>query len=286
MPIHNIQITADSTCDLSPELIKRYDIAISPLYIVKEDGSYRDLVDITPQDIFDYVSKTGTLTKTSACTIQDYIDLFTRYTEQGLSVVHLNISSHFSSCYQNACAAAQEVAPDKIFVVDSLNLSTGIGHVVLEACERAEQGMEARQIAQELREKVVPKVEASFVIDTLAYLAKGGRCSSVMALGANILKLKPCIEVMDGKMHVGKKYRGSLSKCLGQYVTERLSGRDDINPKRIFITHSGCSKEIVDQVRGLIQKIRPFEEIVETTAGCTISNHCGPNTLGILFLRK
>lgn len=286
MPIQNIQITADSTCDLSPELIKQYDIAISPLYIVKDDGSYRDLVDIVPQDIFDYVAKTGTLTKTSACTIQDYIDLFSQYTRQGLSVVHLNISSHFSSCYQNACAAAQEVAPDKIFVVDSLNLSTGIGHVVLEACARAEQGMGAQQIAEELRRDVVPKVEASFIIDTLAYLAKGGRCSSVMALGANILKLKPCIEVKDGKMHVGKKFRGSLSKCLDQYVAERLSGRDDINFHRIFITHSGCSKDLVEQVRTSIQKIHPFEEIIETTAGCTISNHCGPNTLGILFLRR
>ena len=279
----NIQITADSTCDLSPELIKQHNILINPLYIVKGDQSYKDGLEISPEDIYAYFDETGNVTKTSASSVEDYRALFAPLVEQGKSVIHVNISHGFSSCFQNACIAAEEF--ENVHVVDSMNLSTGSGHIVLKAAELSEQGMPAAQVAEQVR-RLAPKVEASFVIDTLTYLHKGGRCSSVAALGANLLKLKPCIEVMDGKMHVGKKFRGALIKCMEEYVIQRLKDREDIDYSRIFITHTSCPPEIVARVRQLVEQYGPFQEVIETVAGCTITSHCGPHTLGILFLRK
>lgn len=279
-----VKITADSTCDLSPELIEKYQVAIRPLYVVKGDKAYQDGVDIMPQDIYDYVEQTGNVTSTSAVSVAEYDGFFRPFVEEGYEVVHINISSGFSSCYQNACIAAEEL--EGVYPVDSLNLSTGSGHVVIEAALQAAQGKNGAQIKAYLDSEVIPKVEASFVIDTLKYLHKGGRCSSVAALGANLLKLKPCIEVADGKMHVGKKYRGALLKCMEEYAAARLKDRDDIDYKRIFITHTACPQEIVDAVYKIVKEYGKFEEILETTAGCTITNHCGPGTLGILFIRK
>ena len=198
-------------------------------------------------------------------------------------IVHIDISSEMSACYQNACIAAQEFK--NVHVVDSRNLSTGIGHIVLDAAIMAQSGMAAEDIANELRART-DKVEASFVIDTLQYLYKGGRCSMLTALGANVLKLKPCIEVVDGVMGVGKKYRGNFDKVIIKYVEDRLSGRDDIDYKRIFITHSRMDPEIVENVRKKVCELGTFDEVIETDAGCTVSNHCGPNCLGVLFYRK
>ena len=257
-----IKISADSTCDLSPELIETYNIGITPLYIEKGGQNCRDGIDITPQEIFDYV-RSGK--------------------ENYDAVIHFNISSDFSSCYQNACTAAAEF--ENVYVVDSRNLSTGIALLVLDAAERAEKGEDPKEIAALMRE-TAKKVEASFVIDTLFYLQKGGRCSTLAALGANLLKLKPCIEVKDGKMGVGKKYRGKIDNCIAQYVRERLQGRDDLRRNRIFITHSGCAPEIVENVKAIIKECGGFDEVLETYAGCTVSSHCGPNTLGVLFVRK
>ncbi len=279
-----VKITADSTCDLSPELLQKYDITICPLYIVKDGQSLRDGVDIQPQDIYDYVEQTGNVTKTAALPAADYADFFRPFVEDGYEVVHINISSGFSSCHQNACLAAEELG--NVYPVDSLNLSTGSGLSVIEAAVLAKEGKSGAEIRDYLNREVIPKVEASFVIDTLKYLHKGGRCSSVAALGANLLKLKPCIEVADGKMHVGKKYRGPLVKCIEQYVTDRLKDRTDINRSRIFITHTDCPQEIVDAVYRKVKENGDFAEILETTAGCTVSNHCGPGTLGVLFIRK
>ena len=168
---------------------------------------------------------------------------------------------------------------EQVYVVDSRNLSTGSGHLVMEAWDRIQAGMEAEAIYRELCE-LTEKVEASFVIDTLEYLHKGGRCSSVAALGANLLKLKPCIEVREGKMLVGKKYRGSFERCILQYVEDRLKGRDDLRLGRIFITHTGCAPELVKQVRKAVLRLAPFEEVLETRAGCTVSRHCGPTRWG------
>lgn len=279
-----IKITSDSTCDLSPELIEKYNIDILPLYVGMGDDVLKDGVEATPEDIYAFVDKTGILPKTSAPNLADLTELFEKYTKDGYEVVHFSISADFSSSYTTACLAAEEVGNVK--VVDTRNLSTGSGLVVLHGCEMAQNGATADEIQKECSE-LTGRVEASFVVDSIDYLHKGGRCSSVAALGANLLKLKPCIEVIDGKMQSAKKYRGLIDRVILNYVTDRLNGRDDIDKHRIFITHTKCSEQIVEEVRKKINQLSPgFDEILETTAGCTITSHCGPYTLGILFIRK
>lgn len=278
-----VRITCDSTCDLSKEIIEKYGITVIPLYVTLGENQYRDSVDISLEDLFEYVGKTNQLPKTSAVSVGDYIDVFKKIVSDGDEVVHINICSKMSACHQNACLAAQQIS--NVYPIDSKNLSTGSGHLVLLAAELAQKGMSGEEIAKVLCQKR-EKLEVSFVVDTLDYLKMGGRCSSVTALGANLLKLKPCIEVRDGEMNVGKKYRGKMEACLTQYVKERLEGRDDIDGGRIFITHTNASKEIVDQVRAAIEKSGKFDEIIETIAGCTIASHCGKGTLGILFFTK
>ena len=278
-----IKITADSTCDLSKELIEKYNIRTIPLHIINaEDKDFRDGVDICPKDIFEYVDTTGNVCHTAALNIEEFETVFKEELAENDAVIHISISSDFSACYQNACIAAEV---GNVYVVDSRNLSTGGGLIVLAAAEMAQSGMEPAEIKAKLDEKT-SKVDASFVIDTLKYLHKGGRCSAVVALGANVLSLKPCIEVKDGKMGVGKKYRGSFDKSIKCYVKDRLVGRDDIDYSRVFITNCLCSAETIASVRALVEELGQFEEILETDAGCTVSNHCGPNCLGILFLRK
>ncbi len=279
-----IKITSDSTCDLSPELISKYNIGILPLYVVMGEENLKDGIEAVPEDIYSFVDKTGVLPKTSAPNLNDFSDVFKKYTDDGYEVVHFTISSDFSSSYTTACLAAADAG--NVRVVDSRNLSTGSGLVVLHACEMAQNGASSEEIAKECSE-LTGRVEASFVVDSIDYLRKGGRCSAIAALGANLLKLKPCIEVIDGKMKPSKKYRGNIDRVIINYVTDRLSGRDDIDKHRIFITHTKCSEQIVEEVRDKINEILPgFDEILETTAGCTITSHCGPYTLGILFIRK
>ena len=279
-----IKIISDSTGDLSPELIEKYDIAIVPLYVLMGDNMQKDGLEVTPEDIYAHVEKTGKLPSTSAPNLGDFQDEFKKWRDQGYDIVHFNISSDFSSSYQNACAAAEGM--DGVYVVDTRNLSTGSGLVVLHGAELAQQGKSAAEIKAAC-DAMVDKVEASFVVDSIDYLHKGGRCSSVAALGANLLKLKPLIEVIDGKMKAGKKYRGNIDKVILNYVADKLRGRDDIDKHRIFITHTKCSPVTVQQLRGKINELYPgFEEILETTAGCTVTSHCGPGTLGILFVRK
>ena len=279
----SIKITSDSTSDLSPALLEQYDITVLPLYVTMGEQPCRDGVDARPEDLFAYVERTGSLPTTAAVNVADYHDCFAQFSPRHEAVIHITISSDFSSCYQNACVAAEGFS--NVYVVDSRNLSTGHGLVVLEAALAAQRGEQPEAIVAHLNE-VAGQVEASFVVDKLDYLVKGGRCSSAAALGANLLKLKPCIEVVDGRMKVGKKYRGNYDKVLLQYVRERLDGRDDLALDRIFVTHTPCRPETVEAVKAEIQTYAPFSEIIETTAGCTISSHCGPNTLGILFLRS
>lgn len=278
-----IKFTSDSTCDLSQEQIERYDITILPLAVSMGGKDYRDGVDIKPADIYAHVDGGGDLPKTAANNAAQYQECWAQYAEAYDAVIHLNISAEFSSCYQNACLAAQEF--DNVHVVDSRNLSTGHGLLVLKGIELAEQGMAAADIAQALRE-AVDKVDASFILDQLEYLAKGGRCSSVVALGANLLKLKPCIDVKSGKMGVGKKYRGAYDKCLKQYVADRLQGRTDLDLSRVFVTHSGIDEDLVQIAVDTVKALQPFRELTVTTAGCTVSSHCGPGTLGVLFMTK
>lgn len=279
-----VKIISDSTCDLSKELIEKYNISIVPLYVVMNDKTMRDGLEVTPEDIYEYVDKNGKLPSTSAVNIGDYLEIFKYWREQGYEIVHFDISSEFSSTYRNACMAAEEVGG--VYVVDSGNLSTGQGLVVMHGAEMAQSGKSAKEIFEECT-ALTSKIEASFVVDSIDYLYKGGRCSALAAFGANLLKLKPCIEVKDGKMSPGKKYRGNISRVMLSYVEERLKGRNDIDKSRIFITHTKCSDEDVKAVKQKILEICPdFKEILETTAGCTVTTHCGPNTLGILFIRK
>lgn len=278
----NIKISADSTCDLSPELIQRYDIGISPLYIVRDGESLVDGVDITPDEIYAHVEAGGSMCSTAAVSVYDYVEFFRKELESADAVVHFHISGDMSACYQNACIAAAEVG--NVYPVDARNLSTGIGLLVLEAAELARAGQLTAQEIQERMNQRRELLDVSFVVEQLGYLRKGGRCSSVAALGANMLSLRPCIQVKDGKMGVGKKYRGAYQKCLLQYVKERLEGRDDIDPHRIFITESGgFTPEEVAEVEAAVRSYQPFEEVLHTRAGCTVSSHCGPRTLGILY---
>lgn len=278
-----IKVTADSTCDLSKELIEKHDISIIPLYIVMGDQSYRDGVEVSVKDIFEYVDSGKGSCSTAAINVVDYLSFFSRWREEYDAVIHINLSSEISACHQNARIAAQELS--HVFPVDSRSLSTGSGYLALDAAEMARRGASPEEIVEFLHRRRAA-MNTSFVLDTLKYLRKGGRCSALQALGANMLSLKPCIEMIDGRLDVGKKYRGSLSKCVAKYVEDRLADGDNLDGKRIFITHTFMDQEIVDKVRQLVEETGLFEEVLETTAGCTISNHCGPRTLGILYSNK
>ena len=278
-----VKIISDSTCDLSKDLLEKYDIAIAPLTVTLGERSGHDGTEINPDDIYEFVSTTGQLPKSSAVSLGEYEDLFKYWRDQGFEVVHFNISAKFSVSHQNACTAAQNIGG--VEVVDSENLSTGQGLIVLHGAELAREGKSASEIAEACR-NLAKQVEASFVIDTTDYLHKGGRCSSLANLSASLLRLKPCIEVQNGAMHPGKKYHHSIKHAIHSYIEDRLKGRQDIEQKRIFITHTRIDPAIVDDVREMIHKYCPdMQEIIETTAGATSTTHCGPGTLGILFVR-
>ena len=279
----HIKITCDSTCDLPQELYTKYDVEVVALAVTLGDELHRDGVDITAPELFSYVKETGTLPKTSAISMGEYMDVFGKYVDEGRTVIHINLSSNLSASHQNAVLAAQELG--NVYVVDSRSLSTGSGHLVIEAAEMAAQGLDAGTIVARLNE-MKERVDASFVLQTLEYLQKGGRCSSVTALGARALQLRPEIRVADGGMGVGKKYRGSMEKSVLDYVRGRLDGRDDIDTHRIFVTHSPMDQSVVDKAIALVKELHPFEEVIETSAGCTICSHCGPNCLGVLFFKK
>lgn len=278
-----IKILSDSTCDLSTDLLEKYNITILPLTVIKEGESFIDTVTITPDEIFKHVADGGNLCSTTATNIGEYVEQFERYAKEYDGVIHINIGSGFSSCYQNACLAAENF--DNVRVIDSQNLSTGQGLVVLKACELAQTCTDLDALKAEL-DAFAPKVETSFLLDQLQYMTKGGRCSSVVALGANLLNLKPCLEVRDGKLTVVKKYRGSYAKCLAAYVKDRLADREDLVRDTLFVTCTPVTKECMESVKHAVDTYADFENIYWTTAGCTVSCHCGPGTLGVLFVRK
>ena len=279
----NIKILSDSTCDLSPELIAKYDIGLSRLSVIKNGEEFKDGLTITPADIFAHVAAGGELCSTTAYNIGEYSELFEKYSGEYDGVIHICIGFGFSSSYQNACIAAEDYP--NVRVIDSMNLSTGQGHVVLEACRLAKTCESLDEIVDKLN-AFVPRVEASFLLDQLKYMVKGGRCSAAAALGANLLNLKPCIEVKDGKMTVVKKYRGSYAKCLASYVKDRLADREDIVRNELFLTYTPITDECLAAVKDAIAAHGNFNTVYETTAGCTVSCHCGPGTLGVLFVRK
>lgn len=278
-----IKILSDSTCDLSAELIEKFNITLVPLTVIKNGEAFTDGVTITPAEIFAHVAAGGDLCSTTAMNMGEYSEYFSKYAAEYDGVIHINIGSGFSSSYQNACIAAEDF--DNVRIIDSQNLSTGQGLVVLKACELAENCQDLDQLAEQLRE-FTTKVEASFVLDQLKYMVKGGRCSSAAALGANLLNLKPCIEVREGKMSVVKKYRGNYAKCLSAYVKDRLANREDLDRSTLFVTHSPVSDQDIASVKAAIEEYADFENIYWTEAGCTVSCHCGPGTLGVLFVRK
>ena len=278
-----IKILSDSTCDLSMDLIQTHNIGIVPLIVMKNDEEFLDGTTITPDEIFAHVAAGGSLCSTAARSVGIYQDEFAKYADAYDGIIHVNIGSGFSSSYQNACLAAEEFY--NVRVIDSQNLSTGQGLVVLEACRLAKDCNDLDEIAQKLN-AFTPRVEASFLLDQLKYMAKGGRCSAATALGANLLNLKPCIEVKDGKMSVVKKYRGNYAKCLAAYVKDRLDDREDIRRDELFLTYTPVTDECLDAVKRAIDAYGNFNTVYETTAGCTVSCHCGPGTLGVLFVRK
>ena len=279
----NIKILSDSTCDLSPELIAKHNISLSSLTVIKNGEEFKDGLTITPADIFAHVAAGGDLCSTTAFNIGEYAELFEKYAADYDGVIQICIGSGFSSSYQNACIAAEDYP--NVRVIDSMNLSTGQGHVVLEACRLAAECESLDEIVDKLN-AFTPRVEASFLLDQLKYMVKGGRCSAAAALGANLLNLKPCIEVRDGKMSVVKKYRGSYAKCLANYVKDRLADREDIIRNELFLTYTPVTDECLSAVKEAIDAYGHFDTVYETTAGCTVSCHCGPGTLGVLFIRK
>ena len=275
-------IASDSTCDLSPELIEAYGIHIIPLGVTLGETQYTDGVDIDPDLIYAHYEKTGQLPKTSAVNLVDFEDYFARETASGNDVVLFTISSEMSSTCNNARLAAEGF--ENVYVVDTRNLSTGGGLLVVTAAEMAAEGRSAAEIAETCR-ALAPCVDASFIIDSLEFLHKGGRCSALAAFGANMLSLKPCILVKDGKMGVGKKYRGRFGAVLPKYVSDRLGDASDVVKGHIFVTHAGCEPAIIDACVEAVAASAPEAKIHITRAGCTISSHCGRNTLGVLFIR-
>ncbi len=279
----NIKILSDSTCDLSSELLEKYNITLVPLTIIKNNEPFVDGVTLTPKDIFDHVAAGGDLCTTTATNMGEYTEWFEKFAGEYDGVIHINIGSNFSSCYQNACLAAEDF--ENVRVVDSQNLSTGQGLVVLKACQLAKTCQSLDELQQQLQ-AFTEKVEASFLLDQLKYMVKGGRCSAVAALGANLLNLKPCIEVKNGKMGVVKKYRGNYAKSLATYVKDRLADREDLDRGTLFVTRTPVTEECLEAVKEAVDAYADFENIYWTEAGCTVSCHCGPGTLGVLFVRK
>lgn len=279
----NIKILSDSTCDLPQEVLEKYNITMMPLSVIKDGKQYTDGVDITPADIFNHVAAGGDLCSTAAVNIGEYTDFFSKYASEYDGVIHINISAEFSSCYQNARLAAADF--DNVRAVDSRNLSTGQGLVVLQACKLAQECNDLDEIVEKLN-AFTEKVEASFLLDRLEYMVKGGRCSAAAALGANLLNLKPCIEVKNGKMSVVKKYRGNYAKCLTNYVKDRLADREDLDKGTLFVTRTPITDECMCAVQEAVSAYNDFETTYWNEAGCTVSCHCGPGTLGVLFVRK
>ncbi len=276
-------ILSDSTCDLSKDIVNARDIRISPLTVVFGDENHLDGVDVTPDDVYAYYKKSGKLAKTTATNMAEHEDFISENVPEGKEAVYFTISSELSTTFNNARLATEDM--DNVYVIDSRNLSTGIGLLVLHACDLADEGKSAKEIYDEIT-AMTENVDASFVVDTLEYLHKGGRCSSIAALGANLLKLRPMIQVKGGKMTVTKKFRGKMPEVLKQYVTEKLNDENRFIGKRIFVTHSGNCDEIAEELKAIVLEKQPDKEVLITRAGCTVSCHCGPGTLGILGIRE
>lgn len=281
-----VKIISDSTCDLSPELVERYDIDILPLNVLLGDKEYQDGKNITPEEIFKWADENKTTPKTSAPTMDTAVSMIKPYVEKGMEVVCFCISESMSTSGNVMRMAARELeAEDKVTVIDSANLSTGVGLLVIEAAIMASEGKSSSDIKAAI-EILKPKVRASFVVDTLTYLYRGGRCSATAAMAGSVLKLHPKIVVENGAMDATKKYRGKLAAVIMSYVKDMEDELKNARNDRVFITHSGCDRDIVEGVREYLRELGIFNEILETRAGGVVSSHCGPGTLGVLFISK
>lgn len=279
-----VKIMADSTCDLSKELIEQYDISILPLHILLGEEEYTDGGSISPDELYAWSDENKTTPKTSAAGLMDAVELLRPHVEAGEEVVFFTISSQMSTTYNVVRLAAEELeAEERVFVIDSANLSTGIGLLVIEAALAAREGKSGAEIATYV-ESLREKVRASFVVDTLTYLHRGGRCSAVAAMAGGMLRLHPKIVVENGKMDASKKYRGKMDVVIKSYVKDLEEDMRQAKKDRVFITHSGCTPELVEQIRKMVEDLGVFEEILITRAGCVISSHCGPGTLGVLYI--
>ena len=281
-----VKIISDSTCDLSPELIAKYDIDILPLHILLGEDEYEDGKNITPEQIYSWSDENKTTPNTSAPALTDAIELFKPYIDEGREIVCFSISSSMSTSGNVMRIAAEELeAEDCITVIDSANLSTGIGLLVIEAAIMAQNNHTVEEIVSAI-EALKPNVRASFVVDTLTYLYRGGRCNAVSAMAGGVLKLHPKIVVENGAMNASKKYRGKINSAIMTYVKDMEDDLKAARPDRVFITHSGCDRTIVEEVHSYLENLGVFSEILETRAGGVISSHCGPGTLGVLFIQS
>ena len=279
-----VKIISDSTCDLSQELLERYDISILPLHIILGDQDYEDGKGITPDEIYRWADESRQTPKTAAVSVEQAEEMFAPYLNEGREIVCFAISESMSSSANAMRIAAQRLeAEDRVTVIDSENLSTGVGLLVIEAALMSQQGLSARRIKKRI-ETLKPHVRASFVVDTLTYLHRGGRCSGAAALVGSTLRLHPKIAVADGKMSPGKKYRGRISRAIMDYVHDLEPELKGAMRDRVFITHSGCDAEVIEEVRSYLESLGLFSEILITRAGGVISSHCGPGTLGVLFI--
>ncbi|AWB44007.1 fatty acid-binding protein DegV [Paenibacillus sp. CAA11] len=279
----HIKIFADSTCDLSPETLNEYSISIVPLYVTFQDQTFRDGVDLVPEQLYAKVTESGKLPKTAAPSPADFITAFTPHIERGEQIIYISLSSHLSSTYQNAIIAAEEFEEGAVTVFDSLNLSTGIGIQVLAAARAAQQGKTVEEIV-DLLSRIRPQVDTEFIIDSLDYLHKGGRCSGMQNFVGSLLKIRPVIKVEDGKMTPAYKVRGSRDKAFNQMLNNALGNLERMDKGTLFVTHS-LAKEDAESLRSTLLEMTGVKEILITDAGCVISSHCGPKTIGIIYLK-
>lgn len=275
-----IAITCDSVCDLSQELIKQNNISILPISIILGDETFLDGVNINSQKIFDYVAKNKQLPKTSAINEFQYAEFFKEHLDGVDALIHFTISSDMSSCFNNAKKAASTLK--NVYVIDSRNLSTGVGLQVLYACMLRDKGEKPENIVKKVEARK-QFVQASFVVERLDYLYKGGRCSALQLLGANLLKIRPSIIVKDGKMDVHKKYRGKMKDVVKDYVKDTLNEFNTYDKSICFITYSSATEDMVEAAKSTLKEFANFENVYITTAGATVTSHCGENTLGILY---
>ncbi len=281
-----VKIISDSTCDLSKDLLEKYDITILPLHILLGEKEYRDGIDITPEEIFRWSDENKTTPKTSAPSMTEAMEVMKPFLDEGREIICFSISDSMSTSGNVMRLAAEDLeASDRVTVINSANLSTGIGLQVIQAAILSAEGKTRAQITAAI-EEIRPRVRASFVVDTLTYLYRGGRCNAVAALAGGMLKLHPRIVVEDGAMDASKKYRGKLASVILSYTKDMEEALKNAVPDRVFITHSGCDREIVESVRSYLESLGIFNEILETRAGGVVSSHCGPGTLGVLFIEK